>query len=198
MRTVAKTLAISDALDRRFAQLRGEMATSKERSLIELARLFAAERVRYAVIGGIAVQIWSAEPRTTLDIDVAVVSYDDLPRDAMRRAGFVVGERFEHSENWTGPDGTPVQFSDDPAFSQAVAHATSHPVGDTVLRVAAVLELVRAKLRAARDPARRRSKRLMDRADAVALTEQHPFVIEALSAADRGLLDADDPSVPPA
>ena len=169
------------------------MATSKERSLIELARLLAAEDVAYALIGGVAVQIWSAEPRTTLDIDVAVVSYDDLPREAMRRAGFVVGGRFEHTENWTGPDGTPVQFSDDPAFAAAVARAKPHPVGDTVLRVVSIADLVKAKLRAARDPARRRSKRLMDLADASALVEQNPAVLDEVDPGDRRLLDGAGP-----
>ncbi len=173
------------------------MATSKERSLIELARLFATEEVSYALIGGVAVQIWSAEPRTTIDIDIAIASHGDLPRDEMRRAGFVFGTRFAPSENWTGPDGTPVQFSDDPAFSDAVSRAQTHSVGDTALRVASVIDLVKAKLRAAKDPARRRAKRLMDLADATALVEQHPAVRSELSTPERLLLDPDghvDPS----
>lgn len=197
MRTVEQTLRIGDCLDRRFAQLRGEMATSKERSLLELARLFEAERVPYALIGGVAVQIWSAEPRTTLDIDVAVVSYDDLPRAAMARAGFVLGRRFERPENWTGPDGAPVQFSDDPAFTEAVSRAKPYPVGGTALRVASVLDLVKAKLRAARDPARRRSKRLMNLADASALAEQNPSVLDEVPPADRRFLGEGDPGVLP-
>ncbi len=194
MRSIQQTLRIRDRLDQRLAQLRGEMATSKEKSLIELARLLAAARVPYALIGDVAVQIWSAEPRTTLDIDVAVASYDDLPHDAMRRAGFVLGERFTHPESWTGPDGTPVQFSDDPAFADAVARALPHPLGDTALRVASVLDLVRAQLRAAVDPARRRSKRMIDLADAAALTEQSPPILQALTPEERGLLAGDDPA----
>lgn len=197
MRTVEQTLQIGDQLDRRFAQLRGRVETSKRRSLVELARVLDAADVPYALIEGVAVQIWSAEPRTTLDIDIAVASYADLPRDALRAAGFVYGGRFEHSENWTGPDGAPVQFSDDPAFGGAVARAVPHAIGDYSggLRVASVTDLVRAKLRAARDPARRRSKRLMDIADAVGLTEQHRASLAELSADElRQLGDAAPPA----
>src|SRR5262249_42977250 len=179
---------IGDRLDRRFAELRGEMPTSKVRTLTELARVFEAEGVPYALIGGVAVQIWSAEPRTTLDVDIAVRSYDDLPRAALRRAGFVRGRRFEHSENWTGPDGAPVQFTDDAAFAAAVRQAKPRALGGVKLRVAPVLELVRAKLRAARDPARRASKRTIDLGDARALCEQHAPVVRRLSIADRRLV----------
>jgi hypothetical protein len=185
VRSVEETLRIGDRLDQRFAQLRGEMARSKERSLVELARLLERAGTPYALIGGVAVQIWSTEPRTTIDVDVAVGSYDALPRDALRAAGFTGDERHEHSENWVGPDGTPVQFTDDPAFAEAIARAETHPLGGAVLRVAPVTEMIRAKLRAGRDPARRRSKRLMDVADATALAEQHPEATCSLTADER-------------
>lgn len=185
MRTLEETLRIADRLDHRFAELRGAMTASKDRSLSGLAAVLSAAGTEYAIIGGIAVQVWSDEPRTTLDIDVAVRSYDTLPRAALAAAGFDLRERHDHSENWTGPDGTPVQFSDDAAFSEAIATAVSHPLGGTDLRIAAVPELIRAKLRAARDPGRRRSKRMMDIADAIALAESHPDVLPGLSPAER-------------
>jgi hypothetical protein len=53
------------------------------------------------------------------------------------------------------------------------------------LRVAPAGELIRAKLRAARDPERRRSRRLMAVADATALAEQHPDALAALTAEER-------------
>lgn len=190
MRSVDSTLQIGDRLDGRFALLRGEMDRSKERSLVEVARTLAAEQVPYALIGGVAVQIWSAEPRTTLDIDIAVLSYDSLPREALARAGFALEARFEHSENWKGPDGTPVQFTDDATLAAAVRGAEVRSLADVVLRVAPVLELVRAKLRASEDPARRRSKRLMDLADACGLAEQHPEVLSRLDERQRRQLES--------
>jgi len=155
-----------------------------------VARVFQAGRAQYAVIRGVALQLWSADPRTTLDLDVAVASYDDIPRAALEAAGFVRGRRFAHSENWTGPDGAPVQFTDDPAFAAALRRPEKRRLGDVVLHVAPVVELIRAKLRAADDPARRRSKRLMDIADAVALAEQHPAALKKLTPDERRRLAA--------
>lgn len=113
------------------------------------------------------------------------VPYDTLPREALTRAGFTLSGRHEHSEDWVGPDGTPVRFTAHPGLADAVAGAHRHPLGDVVLRVAPVTESIRAKLRAARDPARRRSKRLMDVADATALAEHHPHALRALSDEER-------------
>lgn len=188
MRTLEETLRIGDRLDHRFAELRGVMTASKDRSLRGLAVVLSAAKTEYAVIDGIAVQVWAEEPRTTLDIDIAVRTYDSLPRAALVAAGFALRERHDHSENWTGPDGTPVQFSDDAAFAAAIATAVQHPLGGAELRVAAVPELIRAKLRAARDPARRRSKRLMDIADASALAERYPAALSSLNGEERGEL----------
>jgi hypothetical protein len=190
MKPAEPKLRVGELLDSQFALLRGEMERSKARSLAALARIFQTERVAYAVIGGVAVQLWSDEPRTTLDIDVALLSYDDIPRQELTDAGFTFGRRFEHSENWTGPDGAPVQFTDDPAFAQAVRLADIRSLEGCELRVMPIWELIRAKLRASSDPARRRSKRLMDFADAVALSEQHPEALAGLDPAERQRLES--------
>ena len=62
-------------------------------------------------------------------------------------------------------------------------------LGDATLPVLAPADLLRAKLVAARDPSRRRSKRLRDVADALALVEQMPILIEELSEDERAWLD---------
>ena len=164
------------------------METSKEPDLRALARVLGEAAIPYALIGGVALQVHQREPRTTLDIDVAVGDRTGLPRDALRRAGFSETGRFEHSENWLAPGGTPVQFTDDRAFREALARTITVPLQDVVLRVLAPRDLLAAKLRAAKDPARRRSKRLQDLADVQALLEQEPALEVALSSEDRALL----------
>jgi hypothetical protein len=54
-------------------------------------------------------------------------------------------------------------------------------------------DLLYAKLRAASDPARRRSKRLQDLADAHALVEGTPALAAELGPAERALLDQAPP-----
>ena len=64
------------------------METTKKPTLLTLGRLLAASRMPYAIIGGIAVQIHHPEPRTTLDIDLAVLSLTMIPGEALIAAGF--------------------------------------------------------------------------------------------------------------
>jgi hypothetical protein len=176
-------------LDRQWFWLRGEMERTKRPALLALARVFAEADMPYAIIGGIALQVHQAEPRTTLDIDVAVAAYSLLPRAQLEAAGFTCTGRFSHSENWIGPDGTPVQFTDDPELTEAITRAEEVELEDMRLRVIGRTDLLHAKLRAAADPARRRSKRLQDLADAQALLESTPPLEQELSPEERALLD---------
>lgn len=154
----------------------------KERPLRMIADLLEKERVPYALIGGVAVQLHTAEPRTTLDIDLAVPTYAHVPAEALRRAGFEHTGRHEHSDNWRAPgtgslrQRTAVQFSAEEAgIADAIEHA--HVVdlgGGTLLRLASVADVIELKLLAAQEPRRRASKREHDVADVIALLEEHP------------------------
>ena len=165
------------------------MERTKEPDLALLIELLAESRVAYAVIGGVALQIHQREPRTTLDIDIALERRSDLPIERLTASGFRRTGSFEHSDNWVGPQGTPIQFTDDPALTDAVERAVDLSIGEHGLRVLRVDDLLHEKLRAGSDPARRRSKRIQDLADAQALIEEHPELEPSLSASERALLD---------
>jgi hypothetical protein len=120
---------------------------------------------------------------------VAVAAYNLLPRAQLEAAGFTRTGRFSHSENWIGPEGTPVQFTDDSALAGAITHAEEIELEGMRLRVIGRADLLHAKLRAAADPARRRSKRLQDLADAQALLESAPPLEQELRPEERALLD---------
>ena len=182
-------LATGFMLDRQWYWLRGEMERTKRPALLALARVFAAAQVPYAIIDGVALQVHQTEPRTTLDIDIAVTVYAQIPRAQLEAAGFTWTGQFSHSENWVGPDGTPVQFTDDPALAEAIRRAEQIELEDVQLRVIGRVDLLHEKLRAASDPARRRSKRLQDLADAQALLESTPTLAHELRAEERALLD---------
>ena len=176
-------LATGYALDRLWGETMGlPDRDSKETSLRLIAQLLERERVPYALIGGVAVQLHTEEPRSTLDIDLAVPTYADVPRDALLAAGFEHTGRHDHSDNWRAPGPGPlkqrtaVQFSaEDEGIADAVAHATSVDLdGGVRLRVATVTDLIVLKLAAAAEPKRRPSKREHDVADVLALLEEHP------------------------
>src|SRR5215475_12478905 len=176
-------------LDQQWYWLRGEMERTKRPALLVLAKIFAEADVPYAIIGGVALQFHQTDPRTTLDVDVAVATYGQIPRAQLAAAGFTWTGRFSHSENWLGPEGTPVQFTDDPALAETVKRAEAIELEDVQLRVIGLIDLLHEKLRAASDPARRRSKRLQDLADAQALLESTPTLAQELTAEERAMLD---------
>ena len=164
------------------------MEQTKRPALLALARVLGDTNVPYAIIGGVALQVRQSNPRTTLDIDVAVVQRETIPREALAAAGFRFHETFEHSENWYSSDGTPVQFSDDPMLAGAIANADEVAFEDVTLRVIRVVDLLHEKLRAGSDPARRRSKRLQDLADAEALLEMDADLARELRPDEKALL----------
>jgi hypothetical protein len=90
---------------------------TKEKPLRLVAGLLEREGVAHALIGGVAVQLHTEEPRTTRGIDLALRAYSDVPREALIQAGFQHTGRFEHSDNWLSPvsgehrERTVVQFS---------------------------------------------------------------------------------------
>jgi hypothetical protein len=176
-------------LDRLYRWMEGLMDGSKRPTLALLARILAEEEVAYAVIGGVALQVHRHEPRTTIDIDLALVDRAAWPSSALEAAGFRRTGLFEHSENWISADGTPVQITDDPVLAACVGRAGVIEIDGLPLPILAPLDLLRAKLRAAADPARRRSKRLLDLADAQGLVEDHPELAPALAASERAVLE---------
>jgi len=176
-------LATGYALDRLWGETMGlPDGDSKEGPLRLVAQLLERECVPYALIGGVAVQLHTEEPRSTLDIDLAVPTYADVPREALLGAGFEYTGRHDHSDNWRAPGPGPlkqrtaVQFSaEDEGIADAVEHAELVDLaGGVQLRVATVADLIVLKLAAAAEPKRRPSKREHDVADVLALLEEHP------------------------
>ena len=128
--TVQIRLAVGFRLDSLWAETMGiDPSDTKERPLRLVAELLNRAGVAYALIGGVAVQIHTTEPRTTLDIDVAVPRFTDVPRAELLAAGFDHTGRHELSDNWHAPPAGPgslrttVQFS---AEVVGIADAVSH------------------------------------------------------------------------
>jgi predicted nucleotidyltransferase len=179
---VQQRLRVSFALDRLWRETMGlPPGDTKDEPLRRVIAVLETTGTRYAVIGGVAVQLYSREPRTTLDIDLAVTKFADIPGDALTQAGFDHDGRYRHSDNWRAPGSAPrlertaIQFSaEDIGISDAVAHASPVDIGGIHLQLAAVPDLLVLKLAAAEEPGRRPSKRRQDLLDIITLAEQHP------------------------
>lgn len=165
------TIAAATARDRALiAARRGETMErggDQLTALLDLVRALTSAEIPYALIGGIAVGIQSAVPRATIDVDVAVSTRTGREAliSTLTTTGFDVTGQFAHSVNLRHPSGEPVQVSFDAAFDPMIERAEAVEVGGETIRVLTKDDLITTKERAARDPARRRSKALRDEAD---------------------------------
>lgn len=154
---------------------------TKEQPLRAVVAVLEASGTAYALIGGVAMQLHSQEPRTTLDIDLAVMTFAGIPRDALMKAGFTHDGHHQHSDNWRAPGSGPgaqrtaIQFSaEDIGIDAAIARARTVDAGGFQLRLAGPADLLVLKLAAAEEPRRRPSKRRQDLVDIVTLVETYP------------------------
>lgn len=160
---------------------------TKEQPLRSVVAVLDASGTNYAVIGGVAMQLYSREPRTTLDIDLAITKYNQIPSTALLDAGFVHEGRHPHSDNWRapgpGPRGqrTALQFSsEDVGIELAVSRACTIDAGGFHLRLATIGDLLVLKLAAAEEPRRRPGKRRQDLLDILTLADEQPSAAMAI------------------
>ncbi len=158
---------------------------TKEQPLRAIIAVLEASGTPYAVIGGVAMQLHSREPRTTLDIDLAVRSFAEIPRDALAKAGFLHEGRHAHSDNWRAPGPPPRSQCIAVQFEGAIAGARKVDAGGFSLRLVAPADLLVLKLAAAEEPTRRASKRRQDLLDIVTLVETYPRAASAVPALDH-------------
>lgn len=142
--------------------------------LLERITAFLAEnRVRYCVVGGLAVNAY-VEPVVSLDLDVAVAAEELTRLEPLLRREFDVA-RFPHSLNVSSAGSNlRVQFQTDPRYADFVARARPRNVLGRELPVAALEDVLHGKLWAVQDRQRRPSKRQKDLADIARIVEAHP------------------------
>lgn len=179
------------ALDRVYAFLIGIPQQDKESTILEVARIFNEAGAPYAIMGGVAVQIHTKEPRTTLDLDIALESKSDIPTETLLAAGFKHEGSFEFSDNWRAPgprkQRTPVQFFADALTAGAVDHAGTVTLGDVKISVVSPRDLVALKLAAAIKPRRGKSELIIDYGDIIRLLEEHPGLEKLIPGLDADL-----------
>ncbi len=182
---VEARLRIGFLLDARWFAMKHQPERTKEPTLKVLVDLLDERGIPYAIIGGMALQVYVSDPRTTVDIDVAVRDRNAIPVDDLKALGFRHTGSFDHSENYRSPDDIMVQFSAEPEWLGVVDRAQVHAAFDRDIRFISPPDLVRAKLRAAADPARRRSKRFIDMGDIETLLEEHADLREQMTEEER-------------
>jgi hypothetical protein len=128
----------------------------------------------YCVIGGLAVNAY-VEPVVSLDIDIVIaVKNMEFTRRAAERRGLKV-EPFEHSVNISSPQSDlRIQLQTDPRYQEFIPRAELKDVLGYKMYVANIGDVLRGKVWAYADQARRRSKRQKDLADILRIIEIYP------------------------
>lgn len=148
--------------------------TVDEANLLErLVGWLEEQNVRYCVIGGQAVNAYT-EPLVSLDLDL-VIAADQLDDVIPRLPASFRIERFPPSINLSlSRSDIRVQLQTDPRYAPFVDRAAPATVLGLTVPVAAPEDVLRGKVWAAEDEARRPSKRQKDLADISRLLEAYP------------------------
>jgi hypothetical protein len=150
-----------------------EIAMDKANFLGQFIALLNANAIRYCVIGGQGVNAY-VEPLVSLDLDVVIATNQVPTVTRLLKERFQVKE-FPHSLNVAleGSD-LRVQIQTDPRYAGFVDRAEQRNVLGLTMPVASLDDLMRGKVWAVADPARRGSKRQKDLADIARLIERFP------------------------
>jgi hypothetical protein len=150
-----------------------KIAMDKSNFLEQFIVLLNDNAIRYCVIGGQGVNAY-VEPLVSLDLDV-VIATDQVPGVTRLLSERFEVKEFPHSLNVAleGSD-LRVQIQTDPRYAGFVDRAEQRIVLGLTMPVASLDDLMRGKVWAAADPARRGSKRQKDLADIARLIESFP------------------------
>jgi len=128
----------------------------------------------YCVIGGLGVNAY-AEPVVSLDLDLVVVSDHISDIRSVAEAKGMKVEEFEHSVNLSisGSD-LRIQLQTDSRYQDFLSRCEQRDVLGYSMSVASLQDILRGKVWAYSDEARRKSKRQKDLSDIMRLVEAHP------------------------
>jgi len=149
--------------------------------VMRLVDILERSDIVWCAIGGVAVNHWAEQPMVTQDVDFVVAS-DAIERTVslLEEAGFR-SERFDWSVNFTGRSAVSIQLSTEDFYREFPSRAVPADVHGILLRVAALEDTLRGKIKAWSEPKRRQSKRIKDLADIARLVEAHPHLWDLLT-----------------
>lgn len=135
----------------------------------------------WCAIGGVAVNHWAAEPMVTQDVDFVVATEGIEQAVAVLGAAGFRAERFPWSINFRGESKISLQLSTEDFYRDFPQRAVPADVHGILLRVAALEDTLRGKIKAWSEAGRRQSKRIKNLGDIARLLETHPQLWDLLS-----------------
>lgn len=155
------------------------VSNGKNDILQQALNLFKTKKIKYCVIGGLAVNAYT-EPVVSLDLDIVVVAeaIKGLIEDGKKI--FKI-ERFPHSYNLSSKESDlRIQLQTDQRYQTFISGASIKEVMGYKMMVASLEDVLQGKIWAYSDEQRRNSKRQKDLADIYRLVETYPHLKEKL------------------
>ncbi len=155
------------------------LANGREDVVQRVLDVLSMERIRYCVIGGLAVNAY-ADPVVSLDIDLVIAATEtDRLLDRLRDRFDV--KPFPHSVNLESADSDlRIQIQTDVRYEEFILRAEIRDVLGYKMFVASMVDVLQGKVWAYLDSTRRASKRQKDLADILRLVEKAPELFEKL------------------
>jgi len=149
------------------------ISNGKEDILQQILNLLKTEKVKYCLIGGLAVNAYT-EPVVSLDLDIVVVAEAIEGLIAAAKKIFKV-EKFPHSYNLSSKKSDlRIQIQTDSRYQAFIERAAIKEVMGYEMSVASLEDVLQGKIWAYSDEQRRKSKRQKDLADIYRLVETYP------------------------
>lgn len=154
-----------------------------------LVRILEEQAVPWCMIGGLAVNHWADEPMATADVAIVVATEQfDACVAALGAAGFTPTAH-AWSVNLKGGSNVSIQISTEEFYRDYPGRSVPADVHGILMRVAALEDTLKGKLKAWAEPAGRASKRQKDLTDIFRLVEAHPHLRGLLPEAILARLD---------
>jgi len=149
------------------------VSNGKKDILQQFLDLLEKHKIKYCVIGGLAVNAY-VEPVVSLDLDIVIVAAALKGLITATERHFKV-EKFSHSYNLSTPKSAlRIQLQTDTRYQEYIPRAASKEVMGYMMNVALLEDVLQGKVWAYCDEQRRRSKRQKDLADISRIVEFKP------------------------
>lgn len=154
-----------------------KLAKSKKDLLEEFITILKKKKIKFCIIGGLAVNAY-ADPVVSLDFDAVIIvdRVEDLLAE-LKHAYKI--KKFPNSINiGSASSDVRIQLQTDSRYQEFLKHTTTKDVLGYKLPVAAIEDVLQGKIWAAQDEQRRPSKRQKDLADILRLMETKKSLVK--------------------
>lgn len=165
--------------------LRKDLQQDKKSALLAVVRMFRDFGVPYAVTGGLAAQLYTEQPRMTMDVDIVSLRepFKTLQKaEPWARYGLeLVFDRRRFIKLKHAASNVEIDVNVDTRFARLLEGLTLETVDGMEISFVSARGIAFAKLRTQRsDWPRDPAKRLQDRADLIRILRGQPEVLELL------------------